>query len=145
MKACLFLFILSFFIQMSFAQKIADTCCVSTIRKVGFENAKLNSLSKEYKRLKHIQDKCCDKWNSDLHKIMSRLLLELGKKGTDTDLVIKTMGKPDSNGEDIPENVCRISKDEKLLIYTWRGYHDFIYFVYQHGKIIRSDWFMWGE
>jgi hypothetical protein len=144
-KAFLLLLFMISFTPLSISQKANDTCCVSNIREQGIQNASVLSLSKEFKRLKSLENSCCHKWNSDLHQIMSKLAILLGKEGTSITEVNKYMGKPNANEKTLPEGAVKIQKGEKLLVYTWRGYHDFVYFVYKNNKIKYADWFMWGE
>lgn len=105
----------------------------------------LEGLSIEYKRLKLLKDTSNDKWNSDLHQTMSSMALLLGKEGTDISLLIHYMGKPDANEKIVPYGTIQLQKNEKIMIYYWRGFHDFVYFVYQDKKVKYAKWFMWGE
>jgi hypothetical protein len=119
-----------------------DTCCISNLTENVIKNSPIDLLSGEFKRLKSTKDKCCEKWNSDMHLIMSTLKENLGKEGTPTKTVILYMGKPDGNEHSVPKGIVKIKKGEKLLVYKWRGYHDFVYFVYEKNKVKYADWYM---
>jgi hypothetical protein len=118
-----------------------ETCCISNLRETGIKNASLDSLSIEFKRLKLTTDKCCEKWNSDMHQIMSALKEILGKEGTSIKKITHYMGKPDGNERTIQPGLVKTKKGEKILVYQWRGYHDFVYFVYSQNTVKFSGWY----
>jgi hypothetical protein len=122
-----------------------DTCCLSNLTENEIKNAPPEILSVEYKRLKSTKDKCCEKWNSEMHLIMSALKEILGKEGTSTKSIIQYMGKPDGNERSVSQGTMKIEKGQKALVYKWRGYHDFVYFVYKNGKVKYADWYMAWE
>ena len=105
----------------------------------------ISELCNEYHRLSVIADSCCNKWNSDLHMIMLHLGEFFGKKGTPVKDIIKLVGVPNATEKELEYSPVKLGDNEKLLVYFWRGYHDFLYFVYENDKVKYSDWFMWGD
>jgi hypothetical protein len=115
-------------------------CCTSRLAKKGFENHRLKKLGKEYRRMKKNKDKCCEKFGSDLQKLMQALSEKLDVTGNDTCSVIKIMGVPDA--DNVPGQYGAFTKDgEKIMVYWWRGWHDFLYVVSEAGRIKYIKWF----
>jgi len=84
--------------------------------------------------------KCCDKYQSDLHKIMLALSEKLNSPGKDTSSVIRTMGTPDAHS--VPPQYGKfITGNENIMIYCWRSWQDFLYIISVNGKIKCVKWF----
>jgi hypothetical protein len=89
-----------------------------------------------------------------LEKVLTELGQRLGKsKYTEQDIV-RIMGEPDARktaGEFLPPSIDHraprgvIEKDKTILIYFWRGWHDYLFFVSQRGKITGAYWYLAGE
>lgn len=132
--------------QLTFSQVYfeGDSCCMSRFRGKDFEKVDTYELGKDFKILAAKGDLCCDVWNSDLHKIMLWFEKKFGNKGVEINQIIKYMGMP--NGTEVElERFVELDESEKALIYFWRGYHDFLYFVYEDNKVKYAKWFMLGE
>ena len=117
-----------------------ENCCTSKLTKKGFAHYSPKKLGKEYSLLKKMDHKCCDKYQSDLHKIMQVLSEKLNKPGKDTSSVIRIMGTPDAHS--VPPQYGKfISGNENIMIYCWRGWQDFLYIISENGKIKYAKWF----
>jgi hypothetical protein len=101
-------------------------------------------------------------WNDDLDKWMGRkhqLMIQLGSRlGTgeySKAQVIQLLAPPDltaREGDDLFDLVNSLPEFEKpatgpydLLIYYWRGTHDFLYFTSRGQTIINSGWWYAGD
>jgi len=116
-----------------------DECCKSKYSEKGFDHYSSRKLGKEYQAMKKKKEKCCDDSGSDLKKIMNILTNKLSLE-QDTNRIIRIMGIPDAR--EVPKQFGSFTKgDEKLLIYWWRSWHDFFYFVTENGKVKKSKWF----
>jgi hypothetical protein len=117
----------------------------------------LQDLLKEYKELRKSKgwftggkewNKELDAWDGRLHNIMGTLGQVLGNvKYTKKD-IINLMGEPDAiynkSGNKPPHVMGKeysYGEDNEHLIYLWRGWHDYLYFVCQDGKVISSGWY----
>jgi hypothetical protein len=95
-----------------------------------------------------------DKWMGRKHQVMIELGLHLGTGEYDTAEVTRLLDSPDltaREGDDLFGWVSDLPEFEEpagsyeLLIYTWRGTHDFLYFVSQDEGIVGSGWWYAGE
>ncbi|MBS2037526.1 hypothetical protein JST97_21230 [bacterium] len=105
----------------------------------GLGRAQPADLGREYQELRkqtgHFSgggewNEAVDQWKGRKHEVMARLgkLLENGERQS----LLATMGEPDA-------------REGNLWIYYWRGRHDYLYFVLQGPRIVRSGWWMAGE
>jgi len=128
-----------------FSQSEEDSCCLSRFRGQDFEKVDLKELCNDFRRLAAQTDLCCEGWDSDLHHIMTWLGNHFGKEGTPINQIIRYMGMPDGTESELENAMISLDDNEKALVYFWRGYHDFLYFVYENEKVKYAKWFMWGE
>lgn len=91
-----------------------------------------------------------DRWGGRKHQVMAELAEALGD-GTHTRAdVIARMGEPDAvfrkgeftfanayNGDD--------TRVKELLVYEWRGRHDFLFFTSDGARVLAADWWFAGE
>jgi hypothetical protein len=62
--------------------------------------------------------------------------------GVSEKTIIKIMGKPDKNiSKDNPIEVIQFKDEETILIYYWRGMHDFLYFGIKNNKLFYKKWY----
>lgn len=116
-----------------------DHCCKSKLKK-SFEKYSAKKLGKEYLRMKKTSEKCCEDFGSDLQKIMSAISDKLKKSGADSCCVVSIMGAPDAT--EVPKQFGNFnSGNEKIMVYWWRHWHDFLYFITEEGKIKKAEWF----
>ncbi len=89
-----------------------------------------------------------------LEKVLTELGQHLGKPQYTQQDIVRIMGEPDASktaGEFLPPSIDHhaprgvIAKDETILIYFWRGWHDYLFFVSRHGKITGAYWYFAGE
>ena len=85
---------------------------------------------------------------------MQRLGELLGNSNYTSDALFNLLGPPDTiahKGDeyfqlvDTPASKINIPVEAEILIYDWRGKHDFLYFVAYKKHIIGSDWWLAGE
>lgn len=85
-----------------------------------------------------------DTWGGRKHVLMQSLGNAL-LKGTEAH-VVETMGEPDAKAEPgtlLWRQVRAPETEGHLLIYRWRGDHDFLYFLVDgSGRVARSGWWM---
>jgi hypothetical protein len=122
----------------------------------------LEALQKEYihlrARQKALKPGVFDKELSDargrLKEILSKLGQQLGKPEYRQQDIIRIMGEPDAimvEGEYQPGSLGHsapggiIPKDEVHIVYFWRGWHDYLYFVIKGGVIQQCHWYFAGE
>ena len=93
-----------------------------------------------------------DAWGGRKHRAMEALRQALGQPGTPLARVLSLMGTPEVRmgepGPSLPESEALLWRlaapvsGEELLIYEWRGRHDFLYFWIRDGQVSRCDWWM---
>jgi hypothetical protein len=126
-------------------------------------NKKAASLAAQYKelRLKRRQipqgtfDRDLDRYNGQLHTVLSALGVELGHPPFTKETIIKCLGEPDAVKSGKPmrkflgiyENELKKAgrtpeekSNREYLIYFWRGWHDFIFFISEGGVIVDHGW-----
>lgn len=112
-----------------------ERCC-----RLSTEPLTLRELGREYRRLRHgAGSQCCNRFNSGLMQAMTELQDSL-QPGIPVKRVTALMGRPDlrsSKRYDAIEPPPR----SRLLIYHWRGSHDFLYFIVSGGHVVKSEWY----
>lgn len=86
------------------------------------------------------------RWDGPVHKLMSELGDRLELEHPSEKQVIKLLGKPDdviSGGK--RHTGMLVPKNEKHLVYWWRGGHDYLFLVVRQGKIAEARWWYAGE
>ena len=113
------------------------------------------SLSTEFRKLRKIKGHFeGGEWNDDVdsyggrkHQVMIALLREI--RSIDKDQLVHFLGVPDGiiRGDDDLTKSYSISADDnsEILVYYWRGEHDFMYFITSGDLIIKSGWWYAGE
>jgi len=120
-------------------------------------NTSLETLSAEYKALKQIPsyfgngewNDDIDKWGGKKQQVMEKLGKELGNGSYTKSKVIDLLGSPDMTARSsdkiyqslVLSNQQGNNKPEEILIYFWRGMHDYLYFNVEKGIIVSFDWF----
>lgn len=131
-----------FFVLVSCKQQkeaLQNDCCKCHLKKK-FENYSSKKLGREYQRMKKNADKCYENFGSDYQKLMQALSEKLGKTGSDSCCVASFMGVPDAT--EVPKQYGVFnSGNEKIMIYWWRHWHDFLYFITENGKVKQVKWF----
>ena len=127
----------------------------------------MEDLGKRYLELKNIKGKyeggeyneTIDSESGEKYKIMNELLKELGKQGTSIAKICPIMGPPDTLSPNLPDENYRPPlplmpgivlppgspippKQDVYMIYTWRGFHDYIWFKLNEdeSEVVESGW-----
>lgn len=125
-------------------------------------NDKLSSLTREYKNLRERRKKLpAGKFDADLSgaggklsKVLSRLGNELGHPPFTKDDILTCMGEPDAievNDKHFFFDIYKRELEKKgmtlkahnnreFLIYHWRGWHDFLFFISEDDVIVDHGW-----
>jgi hypothetical protein len=141
MRFIIFFFIITIaFSCNSSKQANSAVCCKSRLTKKDLTVYSFHKLGKEYQRLKEKKMKCCDNFGSDFHKIMQALSEKFDSTSADTSYIIKIMGTPDAR--EVPKQYGNFNKpEEKIFVYWWRSWHDFLYFISENGKVKYAKFF----
>ena len=130
-------YFLSLFINISVN---AQNCCEFKLVK----DESIDRLSNEFKQLKTTRDiDCCRNYGSGLMKIME-ILSDSIDLNTSEERIIQIMGLPDNYASDdhpIEHHFTQLGKDDKILIYYWRGMHDFLYFIIVKNQLVSKHWY----
>lgn len=96
-----------------------------------------------------------DEWMGLKHQLMIELGSCLGRGEYSESEVIRLLDSPDAIAREGDEFFDLVSDQAEfqgpvtgpyqLMIYYWRGTHDFLYFVSQDGAIVSSGWWYAGE
>jgi len=123
----------------------------------------IKNIAAEFRRLRTIKghfeggtwNDDVDKWMGRKHQLMIQLGSHLGAGEYSTAQVMELLAPPDliaRQGDDLFDLVSSLPEFEKpatgpyeLLIYYWRGTHDFLYFTSQGETILNSGWWYAGE
>jgi hypothetical protein len=121
---------------------------------------KLNKLLAQYSQLRIRQkalpqgvfDKELRSPDGQLSNVLGELGTQLGNPAYKKADIIRLMGEPDAikSGKDYqPHSIGERSEkplaDDLLLIYFWRGWHDYLYFVSRNDVIQNAHWYFAGE
>ncbi len=119
----------------------------------------LVSLAGEYRQLREVRGwfsggnqwvEAVDSWDGHKHQVMRQLGESLGDGRHQAVEVEELMGPPDQTagpgtglwaltGGDCAQGT------QRMLVYYWRGRHDFLCFWSREGQITGSHWWMAGE
>ena len=115
-------------------------------------------LAAEFERLRAVQGHFqggswiddVDAWMGRKHQVMIELGSRLGGRGCTQAQVTDLLGPPDQvagPGDAAFDQVSHLADFQKppgeayeLLVYDWRGAHDFLYFTSEGGTILGSGW-----
>jgi hypothetical protein len=126
-------------------------------------NKKVAALIGQYRELREKRrqlapgnrDRDLDNHGGKLHEVLSSLGVELGHPPYTKENIVTCLGEPDavrshkrmSNYLGIYQNELRKAgrkveerDDREYLIYLWRGWHDFIFFISEDGRIVDHGW-----
>ena len=126
--------------------------------RTGDARLTLEQLGAEFRRIRAAGGANADGevWRGRKHLVMEELVQRLGQAHPPRARVIALMGKPDD--ETSPERASwweqrrannesspRVEGPSTVIVYQWRGWHDFAYFQIQNGKVREAGWWMAGE
>lgn len=116
------------------AQQREDCCRLSKDIRT------LRALGREYRRLRlQAGSTCCDRFNSGLMQVMSALRDSL-QPGIPAKRITSLMGRPDLKTSR-RYGAIEPPAGDALLIYHWRGSHDYLYFIVSRGRVVKSEWY----
>ena len=127
------------------------------------QNDKIATLISQYKELRvrrrqlpeGVFDNDLSGHGGKLHEVLSALGSELGHPPYTKEKIVACLGEPDAirNGKemnrflDIYHRELRKAgrkieekSDREYLIYFWRGWHDFLFFISEDGIIVDHGW-----
>lgn len=88
-----------------------------------------------------------DRWGGRKHEVMGWLGEALGTGRYRASEITFLLGAPDHvarAGDDV-WHMARPSAGTHLLVYYWRGHHDFLYFACKGERVLCCKWWMAGE
>lgn len=128
-------FVLFFSISVS-----AQDCCEFNDEK----RSSVKELGQEFQRLRKDKNTaCCNNFGSGLMKVMG-ILLDSVNTGVTESFIIEVMGKPNlyaSKEHPLEHHFVQLEEDERVIIYFWRGLHDFLYFGFKNDQLIYKNWY----
>jgi hypothetical protein len=133
------------------------------VRRCPEQNKKVVALINEYQELRERREKLrAGEFDADLsadqgrlHEVLYTLGEELGRPPYTTANITRCLGKPDAiknHGQmdgllEIYNREKRIAgqkvvegRNRQYLIYFWRGWHDFLFFISEDGRIVDHGW-----
>ena len=131
----------------------------------------INQIAEAYLKLRPIKGQfnggswhdAVDPWMGEKHRHMLALQQHIDNSDSHQEGLLSLLGEPDqtvTGGDPLFEQLANgltdetarlepvetaVSSQDELLIYEWRGTHDFLYFVNREGTIIHSGWWHAGE
>lgn len=117
---------------------MAQDDCNNKFEKGSVNLLSTQELSTEFRKFKVENNSCNDVWGSDFHLIMQQLGRRLGKKGTHKEEVTRWMDSPDYQSDSI--DAIKLNADEEIMVYHWRGWHDWLYFIIKDDMVKNYDW-----
>lgn len=117
---------------------LAQDDCPHDFRDQEPGSVKIIELSSQYQKLRAENSACNRKWKSDLQLVMEELGTRLGKSQTHKNRILKYMGTPDLEPYSI--EMIKLNDDERIIVYHWRGWHDWLYFVIRKNRVVKMNW-----
>lgn len=114
-----------------------------------YPSSETDALGAELRALRKQPRHGMEKWGARRHELMGRLARSLGDGKHTRQRVIEVMGPPDRTAKP-DDSLWKLAGPSdgstELLIYEWRGLHDFLYFeLTSDGTVSGSGWWMAGE
>lgn len=87
-----------------------------------------------------------DRWGCRKQEVMDWLREALGTGQYSASQIARLMGQPDAVAKpgDVLWEMAR-GRGSRLLVYHWRGAHDFLYFACEGERVLEARWWMAGE
>jgi len=129
----------------------------------GLNDDHLEQIAAEYRSLRPtpgqfgggLWNEDVDQWMGRKHKLMLELSSRLSGAQRDQAAIVQLLGPPDrieragdtyfELATSEPGLAASASEQAEILIYYWRGTHDFLYFVKEGETVIGSDWWLANE
>lgn len=131
----------------------SDNSTANSIQEIASEFKSLRTVPGHFDGSSWNED--VDEWMGRKHYLMIQLGSLLGTGDYSKAQVIQLLDPPDlivRQGDDLFDQVNSLAEFERpstgsyeLLIYYWRGTHDYLYFTSQDGAIINSGWWYAGD
>lgn len=104
----------------------AAECCQSYYPAATFKQCTTRQLGQEYRRLRQLHCRACNRYGGDFHRIMEELGTRLDGQPRAT--IRRTMGRPDQ-------------ARDSTLVYYWRYTHDYLRFRLAADGTAVSSWY----
>ena len=116
----------------------------------------IEELAQQYRRLraKKVEPGVFDEetygFNGQKHEVMDKLVERLGENGTTRARIEELMGKPDLVVRPRDHYLWNLVSGDRgdaelVLIYCWRGQHDFAWFGLRRRVVVAKGWWFAGE
>lgn len=136
--------ILLILLFLSYGYSYSQNCCAFKLK----DTSKLENLGAEFKELRKLRhDDCCENFGSGLMNLMQTLQDSI-PFGINENKLIALLGEPDefaSKEKPIEHHFTQCLEGEKVLIYHWRGRHDYLYFYFKEDALIIKEWYYAGD
>lgn len=146
-----------FFTSFTFAQSLdADRKCQEQSEKVATLAHQYRELRNKRRRLPEGEfDKDLSDYRGKLHKVLVELASELGHPPFTKKNIVACLGEPDAirNHKQMNRMLgiyerelskagrkIEVKKGRQYLVYWWRGWHDFLFFISEDGVIVDHGW-----
>jgi hypothetical protein len=127
------------------------------------QKKEIAALIKEYQDLRErrhelqpgVFDADLDSFKGKLHEVLYQLGEELGHSPYTKEKLVRCLGEPDAvknekemnglleiyqRGKRIAGQKVKQYRNPQYLIYFWRGWHDFLFFIVEDGRIVDHGW-----
>jgi len=95
-------------------------------------------LSQQFQKWRDENNACHRKWKSDLQLMMEELGTRLAASRVRRKEILKFMGTPDHESDAL--DMIKLNTGEHIMVYHWRGWHDWMYFVIRKNRVVRMKW-----
>jgi hypothetical protein len=152
---------IALFFLVSIHQVNAQGACSTTLESI--DNATMDEVSTEYRRLLSYRNPYCDTTGSDFEKLMRKLSGQLLETKASTENVLISMGDPyykgslaefenqkvtigrdgKPSGKSLPPSY-KLPAGEYFVVYLWRK-KDYLIFAFKGGNVVATKWWKKGD
>lgn len=161
-RICIHLFLWLILTGCVYTPHVSSTSFPVTLSS-DINSLSLEQLSKEFKKLHAVKgqfeggdwNQDVDAWMGREHRLMLEIESQVNKGKIDKAMLIDLMGPPDQvilPKDELSQlliDLARLSNTNnafsEILIYYWRGTHDYLYFIYRDDEFVHSGWWYSGE
>ena len=118
-------------------------CCELNVTK-SITRAGLKSEYARLRKMKSDKDRCCENFGSGLMSVLTLMGDSVNYKHS-KEYVTGFFGNPDEKLKELPGELYQYNNTPKenleVLIYYWRGRHDYYYFIFSNKKLLHKGWY----